>query len=605
VSVRKFGTRGELRQKIGASGRAHLDRWLPFLVLNRSADPDNSIARRVAVNSPAYLVWSPEDDQAAAAALESIIAAMRRRLGPVLLVRVEDSPWGHQQEDAPELPPFAVKIGATGSDQARRALAALAAAVGELEVDLRRAAVQIQAVAGPPGAGEVTGVSEGDHLSIAIPQIHRGPDGHFYPQLTHELAVAFGDALLRAACAFMEAGRGGAPGHYRALGRSAFLPAARNADKKLDLIVRSFDFLLSLTPINTSEAMKLFIDGGAQRPPEFRYRPLTVDPDTAKRQLYQIDLTRLEDPTLERLLCEKRREIDYQLTMLATRNTPGFRPASQLLYGAVDARLLSDAHSILAATATGAQGGPAVGAEEVAAAARALVAAYRHVDDRFQATVEIRDDVAGLLVSGGKLMVASGIRVGKNRLAPLLAHEVSVHLLTYFNGATQRLTIFSTGLAQYEGVQEGLGVFAEWTVGGLTHGRLRLLAGRVVAVDAMLGGADFIETYRRLCRDFGFTGSSAFTIAMRVFRSGGFAKDSIYLKGFRQVVDLVASGVSLDAFWLGKIAPQHIDAVEELLLRELLHPPVFSPEFLARDDSQRRIARLRDGLSFDKLIELE
>jgi uncharacterized protein (TIGR02421 family) len=351
--------------------------------------------------------------------------------------------------------------------------------------------------------------------------------------------------------------------------------------------------------------MHLFLDGQAERAPTFRYRPLTVDPDVAKRDLYEIDLTLLEDPTLERLLCAKRRELDYQLTMLATRNTPGFRPASQLLYGAVDAELLGDAQAILASPARGGKGGEAVGAEEIAAAARALVERYRRADDRFDCTVEVRDDVSGLLVSGHKLMIASDSRVAKGRVEPLLAHEVSVHLLTCCNGASQGLTIFRTGLAHYEGIQEGLGVFAEWAVGGLTARRLRLLAGRVVAVDAMLGGADFIETWRRLARDLGFTGPAAFNIAMRVFRSGGFAKDAIYLKGFRQVVDLVAAGASLDPFWLGKIAPEDVEAIEELLLRGLLQPPVFRPDFLSRADARRRIARLRDGLTFDRLLELE
>ena len=92
-----------------------------------------------------------------------------------------------------------------------------------------------------------------------------------------------------------------------------------------------------------------------------------------------------------------------------------------------------------------------------------------------------------------------------HRLEALLAHEVSVHLLTHFNGAAQGLTIFRTGLAGYEGVQEGLGVFAEWATGGLTRTRLRLLAARVVAVDAMLRGADFIEVYRNLTREHGFS----------------------------------------------------------------------------------------------------
>jgi uncharacterized protein (TIGR02421 family) len=607
----EFGPRGELRQTIGRSGRAHLDRWLPFLVLHRSDDPANSIARRVAVNSPGYLIWSPQEDEEAAGALRAIAAALRDRLGPVLLISVEDAPWQEQPEDAPELPPFVVRVGmGRGGEAALRALDALAEACGEVEVDLRRATVD--AAAEPvlsDAAGGVEGVAavagDADRLRMTIPPIHRAPDGRPYPRLTHELAVALVDALLRAAAAFM-AGGPAAPLHYRALGRSAFLAAALHADRKLDAIARSYDFLLSLTPINAAEAMHLFLEGQAEGAPPFRYRPLTVDPDVAKRDLYAIDLTLLEDPTLERLLCAKRRELDYQLTMLATRNTPGFRPASQLLYGAVDAALLGDAHAILAASGRRAPpDGEPVGAGEIAAAARALVERYRRADDRFDATVEVRDDVSGLLVSGHKLMIASDSRVAKGRVEPLLAHEVSVHLLTCCNGAAQGLTIFRTGLAHYEGIQEGLGVFAEWAVGGLTAKRLRLLAGRVVAVDAMLGGADFIETWRLLTRDLGFTATAAFNVAMRVFRSGGFAKDAIYLKGFRQVVDLVAAGASLDPFWLGKIAPEDVEAIEELLLRGLLRPPVFRPEFLSRADAQRRIARLREGLPFDRLIDVE
>ena len=50
-----------------------------------------------------------------------------------------------------------------------------------------------------------------------------------------------------------------------------------------------------------------------------------------------------------------------------------------------------------------------------------------------------------------------------------------------------------------------------------------------------------------------------------MFRSGGFAKDLIYLKGFQSVVEQVAAGASLRPFWIGKIAPDHVGAIEELL----------------------------------------
>jgi len=46
----KFGKRGELRQGVGKSGRVHLDRWLPFIVVHRAPDPSTSIARRVATS---------------------------------------------------------------------------------------------------------------------------------------------------------------------------------------------------------------------------------------------------------------------------------------------------------------------------------------------------------------------------------------------------------------------------------------------------------------------------------------------------------------------------------------------------------------------------
>jgi len=206
------------------------------------------------------------------------------------------------------------------------------------------------------------------------------------------------------------------------------------------------------------------------------------------------------------------------------------------------------------------------------------------------------------MVSGKRLFIGTNTAVPENRVRALLAHEVSVHLLTHFNGAAQRLAIFRSGLAGYEGIQEGLGVFAEWATGGLTRVRLRLLAARVVAVAAMERGASFIEVYRSLTREHGFSKRGAFGIAARVFRSGGFAKDAIYLEGFRTVAALVSAGAPLNPFWLGKIAVSHVPAVEELLQRGLVQPPIFTPSFLADETAAARIADLRKSRSFPEMV---
>ena len=600
----EFGKRGELRQPVGETGRAHLDRWLPFILLHRSLDPAASIARRVAVNSPAYLVWSPQDDAAAEQAFGAIAAAIHKKFGCLLVLAAEDAPWEPVRKGSQKLPSFDIRAGASGGPSARRTLDCLTEALGKIRIDLRKPKVATGEAELPSVNLDHAGVPF-DRLSVVIPQIHRLDEYTFYPQLTRDLAVAVGDALLQAACAFMSARGAGAPAHFRSLGRSAFLAAALDADKKLDKVARSFDFLLSVSPINTREAMERFFEGGAEQAPKFRYRPLTVDPDAAKRDLYAVDLSIIEDPLLERLLAEKRQELDHQLTMLSTRNTAAFKAASLLQYGTVGSTLLADARAILARPKPRKASGDVVGALEVAEAARTLVSKYQAAGKGFEPAIEVRDDVGSLVVSGPKLMIASSTSMLRSRVDALLAHEVSVHLLTHFNGAAQGLTVFRTGLANYEGLQEGLGVFAEWAVGGLSAVRLRLLAGRVIAAHAMLDRAEFVDVYRSLVDDHGLPKKSAFETTARVFRSGGFAKDLIYLKGFQEVIALVVADTSLDPFWIGKIARSHVGAVEELIQRNLVQPPLFKPEFLQREDVERRIARLRRAPSFATILDAE
>ena len=221
-------------------------------------------------------------------------------------------------DDTPHLPPFTALIGPGDDAAAAKAANALGNAMAKVEIDLRRCHVEHRSrpYFEPSVEALVDGNRAISHYSFGLPQIHRRPRAPIYPQLFRELSLAAGDALLRSACTFMSDGKDGAPVHYRALGRSAFLAAALSADRKLDRISRSFDFLLSVSPINTDEAMHEFlgVDGG--KPPRFHYRPLEVDPDLAKRKLYAIDLAQLEDPLLETLFSEKRRELDRQLTMI-------------------------------------------------------------------------------------------------------------------------------------------------------------------------------------------------------------------------------------------------------------------------------------------------
>jgi uncharacterized protein (TIGR02421 family) len=600
------------RATLKSGVRAHVDRPLPFLILHRFSgrDPD-SLALQVASTSPSYLLWPETGDGEALALIEGIAAKLCETNERVLLVSLYDLPRDPTLDDkAPRLERFICRLGASDDPAALAAADRLERALAAIEVDLRTCTVErVDQRWCEPGLDALIERAPGlSHISLGLPQNYRipGEDG-IYPQLLHELSIGVFDALLQAFCAFIDETSARAPSSHRALGRSSFIAAARTVDRKLFRIATSFDFLLGVSPINSAAAYQAFKASHYSEEPVFRYRPLTVDPERTKRDLYAIDLRRVEDPVLETLFSEKRRELGQQLTMLECRNTPDFRYASLMLYGSVERPLLDSARDILAKVEKSDAPDPdMVDAPAVRDAARLLVDRYRAANPAFEAKISLRADIAaGMMVSGHKLLIAADTRMRRRRLEALLQHEVSVHLLTCVNGAAQGLQIFQSGLAGYEGVQEGLGVFAECAVGGLNAARLRLLAARVIIVDAMIEGADFIHCFRLLHDEHCFGARVAFNIVSRVFRSGGFAKDAIYLRGFRQVLDHLAAGRDLAPFWFGKIAARHIPVVEELELRGLLRRPLSLPEFLASPAAQARIAAMCKLASLSQLIVQE
>ncbi|MEO6388902.1 MAG: tyrosine/phenylalanine carboxypeptidase domain-containing protein [Croceibacterium sp.] len=385
----------------------------------------------------------------------------------------------------------------------------------------------------------------------------------------------------------------------------ALIAACNSADQELHSIAGAFDFLLAISPVNTNEAMVAFMKDHAEKPPEFAYRPLGFDPEQCRHRLQKIDFGRLHEPLIEGLLLEKRRELDTQLHMLECRGEKGFKDHSEGLYGSVSDELLGAAKQILAVARPHRGKQQSVGAVQIKQRAKVLIDHYRAQDSGFDPVIEIRGDVAGMLVSYPTLMIDDSAKISERRVDPLLSHEVSVHLLTGFNGAQQGLSIFSTGLAGYEEIQEGLGVFAEWAVGGLTVPRTRLLAGRVVAVHAMLAGADFLECYRLLHHDCGIRPRRAFGITARVYRSGGLAKDAIYLRGFFRVMEWLADGGDMEPFWRAKIAMVHVPVMEQLFKRGLLNEAKLTPEFMQRESTAKRIARYRQSPSIAQLFDTE
>lgn len=599
--------REAFRQRIGVEGewtcgRLVLDGARPFLLVLRSRDPDDPL-RRLLRGEASYLVAEEgaEDDEVSSA-VRVVAAAGAEAHGTFLVIEI----WGGSDR-------FRV-LGPDGPAPAT--VRALERGLGELERRLRSlrperspVAVEVEATDArhPPGRAPLLTVTESHEggtlfLGVEIPSLHRDPETDArYPLFLRRMFHGLSDVLRGAVFEFLKVQTGADLPSFRALGRRSLGAAVWEADRELAEIDASFDVLLLVAPTNEVAAWERFRDGGQERGPELHYRLLPIDPDMLKRRLYDIRLEDVEDPAAWRLLRDKREELDKRISLLSDRNTPGFLQGSIRLYGHMTDSLRERAEDILAEVpppgdAGRGRGRRPVGAREFAALAREEFARYRARYDAFESEVQIRPDLVGLMVSSGKLLIGQSLALAPERVDALLQHEVGTHVLTFVNGAAQPFVQLSRGLADYDELQEGLGVLAEYLVGGLTAARLRLLAARVLAVDSRLQGAEFVETFRQLNRDHAFSPRTAFDVSVRVHQCGGFTRDMIYLRGLVRLVEYLRDGGELEPLYVGKIAARHLEAMRELRERGVLRPTPLLPRFLDRPEARERLRVLRAGL---------
>jgi uncharacterized protein (TIGR02421 family) len=373
-------------------------------------------------------------------------------------------------------------------------------------------------------------------------------------------------------------------------------------DRELASISESFRFLVDLTPINVEEARKQFL-ASPEVEPHFTYRDIEDFPEVIGARLAAVDIESVADPALARVFGAKRRELALQLEMLSIRGSTGFLDLSLELYGSVTPDLERQAEEILKEVPKGPGArGRCLEAGAIARKAAAEIERYRDGYADLSVAIEIREDTSGVMVANGVLIIATTACVASSRLAGLLAHEVGTHILTYVNGSLQHLKLMASGLAGYEETHEGLALIAEAAVGGLTAGRLRQIAARVIAVSRLVQGSSFAQTHRELTEDHGYSKSGAFTIVMRVWRSGGLTKDSIYLRGLQNLVDYLSAGNELNSLWQGKMSLADLPFAKELTEQGVLAPPTLLPYFLTDDTARVRIRRVVGDAGLQHLI---
>ncbi len=605
-----------VRRILPPDGRMNVDRQLPFLFVyrQRASVPDPLFSRLLASGASFLLAPStPRSRPWVSRGVRRCAAVLAETFGSVLIIELWPERLEHSPDSNGELvarPAFELLY--DKSDQHSTTVATLAATLAKVAIMKQTATVtsRVSPRRSPAGLPALLTASQLASLNATLIGVQVDPiyldreRDQELPLVGRALARQVSRSLQESAFEFARTETTEPSLHYHALGRRMFVAAVKNVDQQLTALAESFDLLQTITPADTEAAFRKFRRSKHGRLPRFHYRPSPVDPDLLKRTLWDIKIERVEDLVLEQLFREKRRELDLKITMIAERERPQFLPTSLALYGRIPDRLIKLATKMLEELPGGGGGRAArkVSANDFVTRAQHEFDRMRNGQHVMDGKIVLRDDVSSLMVSSGNLIIGANMSFPADRVGPLIQHEVGTHVLTYWNGRAQPFKLLATGLAGHDELQEGLAVFVEYLVGGLTPARMRTLAGRVLAANSVVGGASFIETFQLLHDDHGFGERAAFMIAMRVHRGGGLTKDAVYLQGLKKVADYLKKGGRLDTLFVGKIATEHVSVIEELQRREVLVPPPFRPSYLDQPDTHYRIEHVRRGMELHDLV---
>jgi uncharacterized protein (TIGR02421 family) len=204
-------------------------------------------------------------------------------------------------------------------------------------------------------------------------------------------------------------------------------------------------------------------------------------------------------------------------------------------------------------------------------------------------TVMVSDDmIADASAGADNIKLSQQAMFSERDLKYLEVHEGWVHVGTTLNGGMQPYCYFlSKGSPSSSVIQEGLAVITEIVTFSSYPGRIRKITNRVIALDKVRQGANFLDIYRYFV-DCGLSEADSYNQTVRVFRGstptgGPFTKDLSYAKGFLLIYNFIRFAISqhsvnlIPLLFTGKLVLDDLPLLGELREREILTSPVYLP----------------------------
>jgi uncharacterized protein (TIGR02421 family) len=420
--------------------------------------------------------------------------------------------------------------------------------------------------------------------------------GEKYPVVIEELSAQLKIAILNTSTYFARIHT-----NLKKKGRHFLLSkeldnAIIQSDKQLYRLTRNFEILNYINPLNLEQEKRRFFASSYRRTPLFRYRHLNIDPYLYKRKLYNLPVDQINDPHIRTLYQDIVHAYADKTDILATIGSNKFLYNSLRYFGEPTERDVSNARFILYSPNH-------IGDEDLkvysdtVALEKMMEMAHSY---GFNCKADISPNLVSkaLVINSKKLVrVKKGAQFTRKSLMALSHHEIGVHMVTTINATLQPLYMPRLGAPLNTLTQEGLAVLSEYLSGNITLGRLKELALRVLAVDMLVKGHDFIEVFEFLMDDGNLDQNAAYYLTSRVFRGGGFTKDHLYLRGFRLILKHYHEGKPLDNLLIGKMSLKYLPVLDEMVQRRFLLPPKYKTRTFQQNSEENPIIRyLIEGL---------
>ncbi|WEM45325.1 flavohemoglobin expression-modulating QEGLA motif protein (plasmid) [Photobacterium sp. DA100] len=351
-------------------------------------------------------------------------------------------------------------------------------------------------------------------------------------------------------------------------------------DRQLFSIARGVNTLSYINPLNIKQEKRRFLHRPYDYRPDFTYRQLNLDPFKFREQLYRLPVEDIRDADIQAMYRKVIDQLAVRIDLLTSIGTEEFLYNSLRYYGQPDQNDIANANFILHA-------GEYSEPEEETISAQEAIEAFRQAADEYGMKCKVAGSkqlIARAMVSGRTIKVNQGAKFNRKDLDALIHHELGVHLVTSANADLQPLKVLKLGLPGNTHSQEGLAILCEHLSGSFPLHRLKTLALRVIAVDMMVKGESFNETFHVLKHDYGISDDQAFTVTARAYRGGGFTKDYLYLKGLKDALHAYAND-DLTSMFIGKTGFEFKPLLDELITREILKKPTYLPQALKMKDT--------------------